>query len=265
MPTLDNIDITLVQRGDQSRGMVIRPSGTTGGHGRGGGLPAGRGGIPASGILAGSRSGTPAGGRGGGAAVGSSTTPAPGKGKQARVILDDDEASSDKDEPLQKRLWQLSSAGPAVLDEAAVPMTTVDKEATDKRATMKRAAKERVAEEATMKAVADEEVPSKTADEAARATGGSLAPGQAPSVAGAKSAAAPPRQPNIPTGVFGNLGLSNFLSSLFFLARLHFLITLFAQVLFLRRGHRDGHNYFCRRHRCHRCGYQGDSRVGSRR
>jgi hypothetical protein len=84
MPTLDNIDITPVQRGDQSRGMVIRPSGTTGGHGRGGGLPAGCGGIPASGILAGSRSGTPAGDQGGGAAVGSSTTLAP-KGANRHV------------------------------------------------------------------------------------------------------------------------------------------------------------------------------------
>jgi hypothetical protein len=115
------------------------------------------------------------------------------------------------------------------------------------------------------KAATAEEVPGKTADEAAGATGGSLAPGQAPSVVGAKRAAAPPRQPNVPTGVFGNLGLSNFLSSLFFLARLHFLITLFAQVLFLWHGHRDGHNCFCRRHCCHRCSYQGDSWVGSSR
>jgi hypothetical protein len=31
----------------------------------------------------------------------------PGKVKQACVILDDDEVSSDEDEPLQKRLWRL--------------------------------------------------------------------------------------------------------------------------------------------------------------
>jgi hypothetical protein len=41
------------------------------------------------------------------------------------VILDDDEVSSDEDEPLQKRLWQLSSAGPTVRDEVVV----ADKEA----------------------------------------------------------------------------------------------------------------------------------------
>jgi hypothetical protein len=78
-----------------------------------------------------------------------------------------------------------------VLDEAAA----VDKEATDKRATeeatAKRAVEERAMEEAAVKAAATEEVAGKTADEAAGATEGSPAPGQAPLVAGAKKAAAP--------------------------------------------------------------------------
>jgi hypothetical protein len=110
------------------------PGSAAGGHNCGGGPPAGRGGVPAGGGLAGHRSGAPAGGRGGGLAGGSNPAPAPGKGKQARVVLDDDEVSSDEDEPLQKRLWQLSSAGPAVPDEAAMTMVAADKEATVKMA-----------------------------------------------------------------------------------------------------------------------------------
>ncbi len=64
MPTLDDVNIALVQRGDQSRDVVIPgpggPGGAAGCHG-GGGPPAGHGGVPA-----GSRSGAPVGGRGGG-------------------------------------------------------------------------------------------------------------------------------------------------------------------------------------------------------
>jgi hypothetical protein len=45
--------------------------------------------------------------------------------------------------------------------------------------------------------------------------------------------------------VFGNLDLSLFLS---FFVGLHSLITLFTQVLSLRRGHHDGHG--CRRCDC---------------
>jgi hypothetical protein len=56
-----------------------------------------------------------------------------------------------------------------------------DKEVADKRA----------AEEAATKAAAAEDVAGKTADEAAGAAGGSPAPGQAPSAAGAKRAATP--------------------------------------------------------------------------
>jgi hypothetical protein len=104
-----------------------------------------------------------------------------------------------------------------VLDEAATTTSTADKEAIDKRATeeavMKRAVEERAVEEATTKAVAAEEVADKIVDEAAGAAGGSPAPSQVPIVVRAKRAAAPPHQPNVPTGLFGNLGLSSFLSS----------------------------------------------------
>jgi hypothetical protein len=164
--------------------------GTTGGDGHGGGPPAGRGGILVGGGPAGSRSGAPTGDQGGAAGI-SSTAPAPGTGKQTRVILDDDEVSSDEDEPLQKRLRQLSGAGPTVLDEAVA----TDKEATDKRvmedAVAKRAVEERAVEEAAAKAATAEEVAGKTADEAARAVGGSPALGQAPSATGAKRVVAP--------------------------------------------------------------------------
>jgi hypothetical protein len=144
IPTLDDVDIAPVQRGDQSRGVVIPgpggPGGAAVGHGHGG--------IPVGGGSAGSRSGAPAGGRGG--AIGSSSAVAPGKGKQTRVVLDDDEVLSDEDEPLQKRLRQLSDAGPTVLDGA----TTANKEAADKRA----------AEEAATKWAAEEAVAKKSAE-----------------------------------------------------------------------------------------------------
>jgi hypothetical protein len=132
MPTLDDVDIVPVQRGDQSCGVVIPrpggPGGAAGGHGHGG--------VPVGGDPAGSRSGTPVGGRGG--ATGGSSATAPGKDKQTCVILNDDEVSSDEYEPLQKQLRQLSGAGPAVLDEVAA----ADKEVADKwvveEATVKR-------------------------------------------------------------------------------------------------------------------------------
>jgi hypothetical protein len=85
----------------------------------------------------------------------------------------------------------LSGAGLTVLDVAA----TADKEAVDKRAveeaTTKKVVEERATEETTVKAVAAEEDAGKTADEAVGATEGSPPPGQAPSAAGAKRAAAP--------------------------------------------------------------------------
>jgi hypothetical protein len=82
MPTLDDVDITVVQRGDLSRGVTI--PGVT---------------------VTGDRGGTTGGGRGGRGPGGSgspSSTPAPGKGKgvSTRVVHDDDEVSFDEDEPL---------------------------------------------------------------------------------------------------------------------------------------------------------------------
>jgi hypothetical protein len=94
-----------------------------------------------------------------------------------RVILDDDEVSSDEDEPLQKRLRQLSDAEPVVRDEAVA----ADKEATVKWAAEEAAVK-RAVEKATAKAVAVE---------AAGAAGGLPAPSQAPPAVGAKRPAAP--------------------------------------------------------------------------
>jgi hypothetical protein len=109
--------------------------------------------------------------------------------------LDDDEVLSDEDEPLQKQLRQHSGVGSAVLDEAAAMTAVADKEVVNKRAAeedaAKRATEERAMEEAAVKAAAAKEATGKTADEAARAVGGSPAPGQVPSVAGAKRAAAP--------------------------------------------------------------------------
>jgi hypothetical protein len=189
MPTLDDVDIAPVQRVDQSRGMVIPepggPSGTAGGHGHRG--------VLTGGVLAGSRSGASAGGRGG--TTGDFSTAALRKGNQTRVILDDDEVSSDEDEPLQKRLWQLSSAGPAVRDEVVV----ADKEATTKRAveeaTVKRVVKEatakRVVEEAAVKKAAEERTTEEAAVRAAAvevagAARALPAPSQAPPTVGAK-------------------------------------------------------------------------------
>jgi hypothetical protein len=61
MPTLDDVDIAPMQRGDQSRSMVIPglggPGGAAGGHSRAGGPLAGRGSVPVGGGPAGSRSG----------------------------------------------------------------------------------------------------------------------------------------------------------------------------------------------------------------
>jgi hypothetical protein len=207
MPTLDDVDIAPVQRGDQSRGVVIPGSdgtgGVTGGHSHGG--------VPAGGGPAGGRSGASAGGQGG--TTGSSSAAALGKGKQTCVILDDDEVSSNEDEPLQKRLWQLSGAGPAVRDEAAADKWVAE-EATMKRSVEEAAAKQaveeaatkRAVEEAVVKAVAAEEATVKraiveraaeeatakaAAVEAIGAAGGSPAPSQAPPTAGAKRSAAP--------------------------------------------------------------------------
>jgi hypothetical protein len=231
MPTLDDVDIAAVQSGDQSRDVVIPgldgPGSAAGGHGRGGGPPAGRGGVPVGGGPAGSRSGAPTSDRGGGPASGSSVAPALGKGKQTCVILDDDEVSSDEDEPLQKRLRQLFDVGPAVLDEAAATTTAADKEAADKRATeeamAKRVAEERAAVEAAVKAATAEEVAGKTADEAAGATGAHRPPTRRP-------CSSKRLHPASQTSLQGCLEISvcPAFSPFFFSVGLHSLITLFA-------------------------------------
>jgi hypothetical protein len=183
-----------------SRGVVIPrpggPGGTAGGHGHGG---------------------IPAGGRGG--TAGGSSVAALDKGKQTHAILDDDEVSSDEDEPLQKRSWQrrLRRRGP-------------------RRRLQRRQRLPR-----------PQEQPGARRPPARHC--------QRPGPRGLRLRVAPPRQPNVPTGVYGNLSLSSsppfFLSSFF-----SFSYYLFVQVHFLRRGHGDGCGY-------HRCGCQGGSRAGS--
>jgi hypothetical protein len=90
MPTLDDIDIAPVQRGNLSRSVVIPradgPGGTASGRGLGGDLVGGRGGISAGGRegglvgggLVSGRGGGPAGGRGGISAGGRGGGPAGG-------------------------------------------------------------------------------------------------------------------------------------------------------------------------------------------
>jgi hypothetical protein len=144
IPTLDDVNIALVQRGD-------------------------RGGVPA-----GDRVGGPAGG------FGPAPAPSKGKEKQVRVVLDDDEVSYDEDAPLQKRVWLSSVVGgssgsaPAMADVAAAMKAAVDKEVADKRA----------AKEATMNVAADKEAADKRVTEVSRmkeamvgAVGDSSAPG----------------------------------------------------------------------------------------
>jgi hypothetical protein len=91
--------------------------------------------------------------------------------RQARVVVDDDEVSSNEDEPLQKRFQWLSRAEglsgsgptPIVPDEA----TVTNKEAVNKRAA-EEAAVMRAAKEAGEKAAVDKKAADKrTADEAA--------------------------------------------------------------------------------------------------
>jgi hypothetical protein len=122
-------------------------------------------------------------------------------------------AAANKEAAVKKAVTE--AAAKRAVEEAMTKWATA-KKATTKRVT-EGAMGKRVTEEAAMKATADEEVTDKTTDEAAGAVKDSPAPGQAPLVARAKRAAAPPRQPNVPTEVFGNLGLSSFLATLFFL------------------------------------------------
>jgi hypothetical protein len=239
MPTLDDVDITLVQRGDQSHGVVIPGHGalvdTAGGHVHGGGPSTGRGGVSVGGSPIGRRSGAPVGGRGGSPAGGSGSALASGKGKHACIILDDNEVSSDEDEPLQKQLRRLPSAGSSstALDEVAV----ADKEATAKRvmeeAILKAAIDEEVTgktvDEVVMKATVDEEVAGKTADEAAGAVRDSPPPSQAPKVVGTKMAVAPSGS-TLPAkrpyrGVWKSRYVKLPFFFFFFPVGLHFLIT----------------------------------------
>jgi hypothetical protein len=170
MPMLDDVDITVVQRGDLSRGVTIPGATVTGG--RGGTTGGGRGGRP---IGSGSVGDGLAGGRGRGGSSSPSSTPAFGKGKgvSMRVVHDDDEVSSDEDEPLQARLRSLfptgrsSSLGTASPDVVVAVKATGAEVATDRRA----------AEEVVVKEAVGE---------------GSSVPGQAPSsAAGAKRVAMP--------------------------------------------------------------------------
>jgi hypothetical protein len=154
MPTLDDVNIALVQRGDLPHSVVIPRTGglggTASGRGRGGGPVGGRGGISAGGRGGGPVHGGPASGQGSGPADGRGGDPAggfdpalapsKGKDKQVWVVLDDDEVSSDEDAPLQKRL-RLSSttagssgSAPTMVDVAAATKAVADKEATYKRA-----------------------------------------------------------------------------------------------------------------------------------
>jgi hypothetical protein len=154
MPTLDDVDITVVQRGDLSCGVTIPGAAVTGG--RGGTTGGGRGGRGLRG------SGSP------------SSAPALGKGKgvSARVVHDDDEVSFDKDEPLQVRLRSRFPAGKSSSLGTASPVAVVAEAAGAEAATDRRAA-----EEASAKEAAGE---------------GSSVPGQVPSsAAGAKRAATP--------------------------------------------------------------------------
>jgi uncharacterized protein involved in propanediol utilization len=73
------------------------------------------------------------------------------------VILNDDEVSSDVDEPLQMRLWSSSTVGrlsgpaSATSDVTAAVKAVADKEAVDMRATEEVVVKEAVDKEATDK------------------------------------------------------------------------------------------------------------------
>jgi hypothetical protein len=188
MSTLDDVNITPVQRGDQSRGLVIPETGgladAVGGHGRGDDPTGDRGDV-----LAGSHGGVSAGAPAG--------TLAPGKHKHARVILDNDEVSSDEGEPLQKRMRQLSGVAgpsgsgpaPAAPSAAATAAAAADQEAADKRA-----AEEAMVSRAAEKVAADKSTMGEAVvmRAAVRATGDSPAPGMAPSlVVGTKRVATP--------------------------------------------------------------------------
>jgi hypothetical protein len=154
MPILDDVDIAVVQRGDLSCGVTIPGATVTGG--RGGTTGGGRG------------------GRGPGGSGSPSSAPAlcKGKGVSARVVHDDDEVSSDEDEPLQVQLRLRFLAGGSSSLGTASPVAVATEVAGAEATTYRRAAEEAAAKEA--------------------AGEGSSVPGQVPpSAAGAKRAATP--------------------------------------------------------------------------
>jgi hypothetical protein len=132
--------------------------------------------IPGA-TVTGGRGGTTGGGRGGRGPGGSgspSSAPALGKGKgvSTRAVHDDDEVSSDEDEPLQVRLRSRFPAGGSSSLGTASPIAVAAEAAGAEAATYRRAAEEAAAKEA--------------------AGEGSSAPGQVPSsAAGAKKAVMP--------------------------------------------------------------------------
>jgi hypothetical protein len=154
MPMLDDVDIAVVQRGDLSRGVTI--PGATITSGRGGTTGGGRGGR----------------GPGGSGSPSSATALGKGKGVSTRVVHDDDEVSSDEDEPLQVRLRSRFPVGGSSSLGTASPVAVAAEAASVEAATYGRAAEEAAAKEAVGE--------------------GSPVPGQVPSsAAGAKRAAMP--------------------------------------------------------------------------
>jgi hypothetical protein len=154
MPTLDDVDIAVVQRGNLSCDVTIPGPTVTGG--RGGTTGGGRGGR----------------GRGGSGSPSSAPALGKGKGVSVRVVHDDDEVSSDEDEPLQARLRSLFPAGGSSSLGTASPIVVAVEAAGAETTTDRRAAEEAAAKEA--------------------AGEGSSVPGQVPSSAtGAKRAAMP--------------------------------------------------------------------------
>jgi hypothetical protein len=181
MPTLDNIDIAVVQRGDLSRGVTI-PGATVAG-GRGGTTGGGRG------------------GRGPGGSGSPSSAPALGKGKgvSTRVVHDDNEVSSDENEPLQVRLRSQFPAGGSSSLGTTSPVAVAAEAAGAEAATDRRAAEEAAAKRRLARAHLS----------LARY----LPPQRVPR--GRRRKAAPLHRPNDPTWAFGDLGMTQSLYALF--------------------------------------------------
>jgi hypothetical protein len=181
MPTLDDVDITVVQRGDLSRGVTIPGATVTGG--RGGTTGGGQGGRGLGG------SGSP------------SSAPALGKGKgvSTRVVHDDDEVSSDEDEPLQVRLRSRFPAGGSSSLGTASPVTVAAEAAGAEAAMYRRAAEEAAAKE--------------VAGRAHQSPARCLPPQRAPRWR--RRQVAHLHRPNGPTGAFGDLSMSQSHCALF--------------------------------------------------